>query len=243
MSVTVVSTYYKIPSKQPHSFYQEHLRRWFRAISVPVIFFTTPDVQCEIEDFGFPLEHVQFIHLPFDELVAWSKWGRAFWEQQCSIDVEKYHTPELAALWYEKKEFVKRAMKLSAADVFIWCDAGCARDDASEYAMRMFGKRSVSIPAGKLLMQKINYIPKKEFYTFPNKCIAGAIQAGNRDAWMNHMIAYDDTMVRYIDAGICCNMDQYVLLSSSNIFPHIYELIKPPSNLSINVWFFMLQTL
>lgn len=241
MSVTVVSTYYKIPSKQPHSFYREHLRRWFRAISVPVIFFTTPDIQYEIEEFGFSLEHVRFIHLPFNDLVAWSKWGRAFWEKQCDIDPEKYHTPELAAIWYEKKEFVKRAMSLSAADVFIWCDAGCVRNDASEHAMQTFCKRGLYPSPGKLLLQKLQHIPQREFYTYPDSCIAGSIQIGDREAWASHIINYDTILQLYDKSDISGNSDQYITLSLSNIYPNMYEYQLPPPNLYIDRWFFMLQ--
>jgi hypothetical protein len=75
-------------------------------------------------------------------------YGFGFFRDQCAVDPEKYHTPVLAAVWYEKKEFVKRAIEMvrlnRREDVvdrvpFIWCDAGCVRTDAWLPKVRSFG--------------------------------------------------------------------------------------------------------
>ena len=111
MATVVVSAFFKIPSKQPYSFYREHLTRWFRSIRCPVIFFTTPDVWDDIVSMGYDMSNVI---VQYETIEQWKAWelGREFWDRQKERDVESYHTPELAAIWYEKKEFIKRATDL-----------------------------------------------------------------------------------------------------------------------------------
>ncbi len=244
MRSCIVSAYYKIPSKKPHTFYREHLKRWFRSITQPIVFFTTPDVQSEIEEFGYSTTHIHFVHLPFEELVAWSILGRSFWVTQCNRDAEKYHTPEVAAIWYEKKEFVRRAMELTNADVFIWCDAGCIRDKICEEVAHQFGTRCLdSLNNGCLHLQNIRTYQTKSLYTYPDIGVACAIMAGNRDAWRNHSILYDNVVQKYDDAQTSCNSDQYVTMTCTQIQPELYTLHRNTAPSSIDEWFFFIQTL
>jgi len=216
------------------------MKRWFRSVHCPVIFFTTEDVKNEIEQMGIDLSHIQFQLMKFEELHAW-KLGRDFWERQKQRDVESYHTPELAAIWYEKKEFVKRAMELSEADVFIWCDAGCVRDDQSENAMQQFGKRQVWND-DRLHLQHIRDQPYKEHYVYPEYRIAGAILAGNRSAWRQFSELYDQVLQNYDTHGFCCNSDQYIMASCYDKTPSLFSLHKP-INTSVDSWFFFLDVI
>jgi hypothetical protein len=240
----IVSAYFKIPSKQPHEFYMKHMHRWFRAVSAPVIFFTSADVKAELDGYGYGAKpNVRIVAMDFADLTAWSRWGRAFWERQKERDSEKYHTPELAAIWYEKKEFVRRAMELdTAASVFVWCDAGCVRDQASETAMRLFGTRTqgISLDDGRLHLQHIRNQAKKEFYRFPEYRYAGAIIAGNRIAWARHYDVFDRVVRDYDDAGISANSDQYVMQRCADLVPEIYSEHFPPKEKTVDVWFFFL---
>lgn len=222
----------------------KHMHRWFRAVSAPVIFFTSADVKAELDSYGYGAKpNVRIVVMDFTELTAWSRWGRAFWERQKERDPEKYHTPELAAIWYEKKEFVRRAIELdTAASVFVWCDAGCVRDQASETAMRLFGTRGGLLDDGKLHIQHIKSIETRDFYRYPDMCIAGAILAGNRHAWQTHSAVYDEQNNRYDTAGVCANSDQYITRSCVNTTPELYALHTPPNNV-IDRWFFLLQVL
>jgi len=236
----IVSAYFKIPSKKPHSEYIEYMKRWFCAVQCPVIFFTTEDVKREIEDMGYNIPHVQFQLMKFEELHAW-RLGRDFWERQKQRDVESYHTPELAAIWYEKKEFVKRAMELSSADVFIWCDAGCVRNDNSETALQQFGNRQVWND-DRIHLQHIRDQPHKEFYTFPDSMVAGAIIVGNRTAWTQFSELYDQVLQIYDTNGVCCNSDQYIMASCYDSFPSLFSVHKPTNSI-VESWFFFLNVI
>jgi len=239
MRTLVVSAYYAIPSKKPHSEYKEYLKRWFRSIQCPVLFFTSSDLLAELQSLVPPLStNIQWRVLELREWHAWSL-GSSFWDRQKARDPESYHTPELAAVWYEKKEFVARAALLTDADVLVWCDAGCVRDDATEVAMRSFGLRDAPfLNDGTLHFQQINAIPRKPFYTFPDQYIAGAVLGGNRKAWAQYISAYDKVLHEYDAAGVCANMDQYVMARLCDQQTDACTL-HAPSN-SLNPWFFFI---
>ncbi len=242
MTTVLVTAYYKIPSKQPHSFYMEHIKRLIRSVTSSVIFFTTSDIQAEITEFGYDISHIQFVTLPFEDLSAWSKLGRDFWDRQKERDPELYHTPELGAIWYEKKEFVNRAMQLSNAQFFIWCDAGCIRDTNAEEAAIKFGLRNYKFTPGKLHIQKIRNIPEKIYYTHPDISIAGAIIAGDRIAWDKHSELYDSVLKEYDMAGIAAMSDQYVTNTCISMCPELYMPVIP-HQINVDEWFFFLQLL
>jgi hypothetical protein len=241
MKTVIVSAFFKIPSKKSYTFYYMHLYRWFRAISSSVIFFTTHDVWQDIVSMGHDLSNVQFHFMSVDDFKAWEL-GKDFWNRQTERDIEKYHTVELAALWYEKKEFVKRAMNISDADLFIWCDAGCVRNDISERAMMKFGSRNAPINDDRIHIQQIAQLPYNKFYVYPATKYAGAIIAGNRTAWINFEMIYRIVMFEYDENKISCNSDQYVMASCNDRMPNFFmEHMAPVSQ--IDHWFFFLEVL
>lgn len=240
----IVSAYFKIPSKQPHAFYVPHIQRFFRSLKARLIFFTTPDVEAEVRGWDLDLRHVQFVHTTIPELTAFQTYSPSFWARQKQRDPEPYHTPELAAVWFEKKEFVLRAMGMVDASVFIWCDAGCVRNAASEAALTAFGLRSaIDLQDGRLHLQQIRPIQAKAFYKYPDISIAGAIIAGNRTAWMVHASLYNESLNEYDSVGISGNSDQYVTLRCTDKRPPLYMLHRPPPDCAVDPWFFFLQTL
>jgi len=244
MATVVVSAYFQIPSKKPHAFYIPHLQRFFRSLKTPLVFFTTPDVEAEIRGWGFDLRTVQFIHTRIPDLTAFQTYSPSFWARQKQRDPEPYHTPELAAVWFEKKEFVLRAMTMVDAKVFIWCDAGCVRNAASEAALGIFGLRSATnLQDGRLHLQQIRPIQPKAFYQYPDVSIACAIIAGNRDAWTAHSALYNETLNEYDAFGTSGDSDQYVTLRCTDKRPLLYVLHPPPSDCPVESWFFFLQTL
>lgn len=235
----IVSAYYKIPSKASHDFYVENMKRWFRSIKSQVVFFTTDDIKHEIESWNISLDHVTFVMLTF----PWKK-GYEFWKRQKQRDIEAYHTPELGAIWYAKKEFVLHAIKLFPEErVFIWCDAGCIRNLNSELAARNgFGTRMIDdLDDGTLHLQKIRNIEMKTYYTYPDITIAGAIMAGNKTAWESHSSLYDHVLCDYDNNDICCNSDQYITQSCADRYPNRYTMHTPMK--VDDEWFFFLWIL
>jgi len=241
MSTVIVSAYYKIPSKAPHEKYLPYLLNFFRNVmSRPIVFFTTPDVIEEIQSHGITTDSVNIVYLPFEELMAFQRYGVDFWKRQKERDCEDYHTYQLGAIWYEKKEFVLRAIEIVKADIYIWCDAGCIRDDGLCIAARAFGSRNANVlNDNRLHLQQVDSYRKSDFYKFDYNCIAGAIIAGNEAAWKQYSQLYNTVLEKY-DANCVTGMsDQYVGLSCVDTNPELF-LMYPQSS-SINKWFKFLE--
>ena len=259
----IVSAYFKIPSKASHDFYLEHLQRFLSSIDGHIEFFTTPDLVELLTKMRGNLPITFHVMESIYELNAFKKFGYDFWKKQCIIDVEKYHTPEVAAIWYEKKEFVQKIINLYKinnpnldkpntdkpnidkpnTDIpIIWCDAGCVRDDNWLNIIHTFGKNTCVIPKNKLLLQTHNNIPKEKIYfQYPDTYIAASIIAGYPDTWIKCSELYDNTVFEYNKNNICCNSDQYIWASTINKNHKMFELVQVKE--CINKWFYFLEYL
>jgi hypothetical protein len=254
-SVTIVSAYYKIPSKRSHEFYMNAMNNFFTITKKSrVVFFTTEDLLPELQTKAGPF--VQFYVLPIESWTAWTVHpsGSDFWARQHELDAEKYHIPDLSALWFEKKEFVWRAMQIDKwTDRFLWCDAGCVREEIDFAATQQgygFGHRlaiSDSLDKKRLHIQSMKHTKNREakqpFYSYPFQHIAGAIQIGTRDVWSRHRDLYNKVLFEYDKVGISGNSDQYVLLRCAETYPELYEIHEPPTQSLVNPWFHMLAWL
>jgi hypothetical protein len=223
----VVSAYFKIPSKQNHEWYIPHIVRFFRGITANTVFFTTPDVIKEVQKHT-STDHVKIVYMTFDDCHALGEeYGREFWERQYSRDTEKYHSPELGVIWYEKREFVRKAMAIIPdADVYIWCDAGCVRDEMSEKCFKFFGHRErINTNDGRIHLQQVEpATADSTFYIFPNCFIGGAIICGNKTAWEMYRCVYDDSLKQYDRREIPAISDQYVTQRCVHTSPDLFVL-------------------
>jgi hypothetical protein len=240
MNTCIVSAYYKIPSKQSHDWYLPYLINWFKTIRGNIIFFTTLDVVEEINNF-VNLSQIKFCILPFEELAANIK-GKDFWIRQYARDEERYHSPQLGMIWYEKRHFIYKAMRLeSSADIFIWCDAGCIRDSLSTELGKYLGTRNLDVNNNKIHLQLVNPFILKQFYTFPDSFIAGAIICGNRSAWLDYINIYEVVLDEYDNKGISGLSDQHVTNRCIILNPGLFQLYSNPTE--VNIWFKFLELL
>lgn len=242
MTVCVVSAFYKIPSKMPYDWYLPNIVNFFKSVkAVPVVFFTTPDVIEDIQQYT-TTEHVKIIYLPFEDLNAFKKHGVEFWERQKLRDKQEYHTYQLGAVWYEKKEFVLRAIDINPCDIYIWCDAGCIRDQLSVTLSSTFGTRTTyDLNDNRMHIQQVNDDQKETFYTFSYRFVAGALIAGNVRAWKEYSELYDSTLLKYDMNGVPGTSDQYITKSCIDDRPELFVLY--PHNSTIDHWFKFLEML
>jgi hypothetical protein len=205
-----------------------------------IIFFTTLDVVEELKNY-VDISHVKFCILPFEELIANLK-GIDFWNRQYARDVERYHSPQLGMIWYEKRHFIYKAMKLdSEAEVFIWCDAGCIRDSLSAEMGKYLGTRNLDLNNNKIHLQLVNQFISKDFYTFPDSFIAGAIICGNRTAWLEYINIYELILDEYDNKEISALSDQHVTNRCIILNPSLFQLYPNPTQ--VNIWFKFLELL
>ena len=247
---TVITAYYPIRSKHPVDRYIEWIRDFWPNISCPLVFFTSPEL---VPFFGNMFEgrkSTLVIGLPFAELAAVQKLDPQIWEQTAQLDHETGHSPELYAIWYEKKEFVLRVAEKNpfGSDSFVWCDAGICRFKEWLPHLKEFPRRDM-VPSGKMLVLRINPFEGVVEDGVPGRfekmiTVGGGILAGDASSWISWSKAYDEMLVKYVQAGRFIGKDQNIMASMILDRPDLVIMIDPPGVLdSIQLWFYLLFVL
>jgi hypothetical protein len=246
----IVSAYFKIPSKKSHTFYLEHLYRFFDFLQGnEIVFFCTSEMKVEILNFRLDFSKVLFILCDFNDLPILKKFPISFWEKHKNIDIETYHTPELGIIWASKKEFLCRATEIyPSTDWFLWVDAGCVRVDSWKEPCKQLFKRTTLEPG--VYLQNLNPLPKgQEYFQCTGEYwIAGGLIYAHRDYIHTFSNVYDTMLKRYDDVGVSCISDQYIMASIVNKNSEtylktidFYDLQNEFKNMVPSEWFFFLS--
>ena len=250
---TVVSAYYPIKSKFGMEKYAEWIQGFWPKTQCPLIFFTDPSISPQFEQlFKDRQAPTKVIGLPFDRLAAFRKLSPSVWHDTHQIDHERdRHSPELYAVWYEKKEFVLRAIELNpfGSEHFVWCDAGICRYPDWTAQLQAF-PRHETIPTGKMLVLRIN--PFDSQPPPPDKhgirgdftqgaSVGGGILASDISGWREWNKHYDAMLMRYLLAGRFIGKDQNIMASMILERPDSVVLVDPPPVMnSVQLWFYLL---
>jgi glycosyltransferase involved in cell wall biosynthesis len=224
--VTVVSAYYPFKSKFDISQYMKWLEFW-KSQPCKLVFFTSVEFVPLIENLRSEFsEKTKVVGLPFEELVAFQKYSKEFWIQQKQLDFEDYHTYELYAIWYEKKEFVRKAILANYFNTnkFVWCDAGICRDDKWIPHIKTF-PISYKIPDNKFLVLRITDFEIYDDF-FKINCVGGGILAASKNVWLEFCSAYDIMIQKYVSKNKFVGKDQSIIASMIKEEPHKFQLVN-----------------
>ena len=239
--ITVVTAYYSMKSKFSISDYMKWLDFW-KDQPCNLVFFTSPEYVPLIENLRKNYkEKTKVIGLDFNNLEAFQKYGKDFWIQEKIKDYEEYHTPELYAIWYEKKEFVKKAIILNpfSTNKFVWCDAGICRMDVWREHIRKF-PLSYTIPNDKFLLLRITDFEKHEDF-FKINCVGGGILAARKELWLEFSDLYDNMLKKYIKQNKFVGKDQSIIASLVKENPNFFHLVKRLDSMdNFTCWFTLL---
>jgi hypothetical protein len=246
---TVVSAYYPIPSKFKPDKYLEWIMAFWPKISCPLIFFTDPAIAPKFEELLRGRGPTAVIGLPFHELSAFQKLSPMAWAEAHLIDHERdKHSPELYAIWYEKKEFVARAIEMNpfGSDHFVWCDAGICRFPEWIPQLQAFPRRE-AIPTGAVLALRISPFDQpmcadgiRGDFTLGSS-VGGGILAADKTGWKLWSKAYDEMLLRFCLAGRFIGKDQNIMGSMILERPELALIVDPPAAMSsIQRWFYLL---
>ena len=184
------------------------------------------------------------IPLPIGELTAVKKWGST-WIETAKKDHETNHSPELYCMWYEKKEFVLRAIEMGAfgAKKFVWCDAGILRFSNWIPHIQTFPEDG-RIADGKMtLLSLVPFSEGDNVNTDFQKVnrIGGGIQAADAATWKWWSIQYDSMMIQYQLSDRFVGKDQNLMSSLCLLHADRVQLISPPLELDgYTKWFWLL---
>jgi hypothetical protein len=254
---TVVSAYYPIPSKFPPERYLEWIRSFWPAMRCPLVFFTEPALVPQMEQVlagrGAP---TQVRGLPFAELTAVRALSPAVWMDAEQRDPERGggHSPALYALWYEKKEFVRRVIEENpfGTETFVWCDAGIGRHPSWIPHLQHF-PLEVKVPRGRMLLLNIAPFEEADCALRPDGIrgefsrvnrVGGGILASDRAGWAAWSAVYDAMFMRYYLAGRFVGKDQSIMASALVEDPDLVLLVQPPEFMQpVEKWFYLLFVL
>jgi hypothetical protein len=241
--VTVVSAYYELKSKYSPSEYRKWIRLFLENCPCHLVFYTdeafAPFVSECREHYK---DRTQIMILPREKWVSTETFDPKFWKNQHQLDPEySIHSPELYKVWFEKKEFVKRAITLNPFQhsTFVWCDAGICRSSAMVPLLKQFPvvKRIPTDRIGLLNVAPFS-VNDENFQTFPNGVklqgdltgkmrIGGGVLAGSAQAWKLFDIAFDTVMDKYIQAGLFCGKEQIILGTLVLENRNLVSLVEP----------------
>ena len=241
--VSVVSAYYPVKSKNSVEEYLKWLEFW-KHIPCNLVFFTTPELVEQIKNIRNGIEdRTRVIPLPFSELEAFKRYGTDMWINEKSKDHEEYHTPELYALWYEKKEFIRKAIELNPfiSSKFVWCDAGICRHP--EWIPRLLQfPRSDRISENKFMVLRITDFENETDFQQIN-CVGGGILAATKEIWLKYYYKYDNMLLTYLENNKFVGKDQSIIASIIQMEPDFFELVPIISEFKDNgylCWFSLL---
>jgi hypothetical protein len=256
MKATVVSAFYVMNSKFPPAQYMNWIQTFLYNIPCHLVFFTDEDLIPMLESMRHPfMDRTKFIALPREQWTAYTKYGKSFWASQHTIDHEKaIHSPDLYAIWYEKKEFVKRAIELNPFkhNYFIWCDAGAFRYPEWIPELKNFGGPGIDqvIPGNRLVVLQVEPFSSEDEEDFlidqigkfdhVNR-IGGGIQGGTEESWHQWSNLYDAKLQQRVDKRMFVGKDQTIMAALVSQYPNAVKVI--PANRSIrDHWFTLLFT-
>ena len=239
--VTVVSAYYPMKSKFSISDYMKWLDFW-KEQPCNLVFFTSLEFVPLIENLRKNFkEKTKIIGLEFGDLEAFQKYRKEFWIKEKEKDFEEYHNHELYAIWYEKKEFVKKAIELNpfSTNKFVWCDAGICRMDFWKEHIRKF-PLSYIIPDNKFLLLRITDFEQHDDFLKIN-CVGGGILAARKELWLELCENYDSMLKKYIEQNKFVGKDQSIIASLVKENPYFFHLVKRVDSMDdFTCWFTLL---
>jgi hypothetical protein len=251
---TVVTAFYDMPSKFPKETYINWIRNFFENVPCNLVVFLEEQNRLLVEQMRSKYaDRTKIIILPRANWTANTHWPQQMWEEQLAKDTEKnIHSPDLYKIWYEKKEFVLRAIELNPfnSDKYVWCDAGLVRSEETKLWMYNF-PRAQRIPEDRMLLLQIDPFTEDDcvlqqdglYGNFQNKNrIGGGIQAATKSTWKSWAKRYDVMMQNYLTAKRFVGKDQSIMASLILEEPTSALCIKPPKGRyshPIDCWFFL----
>ena len=129
MSCTIVTAYYRVPSKYPNAQYRVWIHNFMTNLpSMQCVVYTNQETYKSVFADRYPeTDKRKYRFVELEDFVV-SKYD---WKYDYAIDHEKNvgHSPELYKIWAEKSFFLQRAMKenIYGTDYFFWNDIGLFR--------------------------------------------------------------------------------------------------------------------
>lgn len=254
---TIVTAYYKFPSKHSHDKYNEWMRNMLENLVSPIVIFTDVETKDQIEDYRKRYMHITDIIIkPFNELLMYKY--LSVWNQQLELDPEKHiHNTNLYIIWNEKLNFVKLAKDRNVfnSQWFLWMDIGCFRNrrEVNDIELHRLSnwpsnERLETLPKNKLSLVRTSNAFTPNNYNYDDNKITntdlkhmisghvGGLFVIHRDAIDEIHTLYYEMIDKYIQHNRFAGKDQNVLANLCVAYPDHFNLIDPNYGCA---WFYL----
>ena len=251
---TIVTCYYKSPSKHSLNSYQEWMTNFLTTVDNEMIIF------CDIESFDYisalrkPFEESTHIYVyPLEDMYCAYPQYMKYWEKDLERDIEKHiHNKNLYMIWNEKSMFIHRAMSINPfeTDFFMWCDIGCFRYP-EELSLFKDGWPSDTFlrTACKDKMYFLNITPfeSEDFVKKENGLtrsfeyvtrIGATMFLGHKDIFETWIETFYKYMNLYMMNNYFTGKDQNIIATIYALHPELFRLVQPVEGEG-NPWFYL----
>lgn len=242
MSVSLVSCYYKLPSKHSHSNYDSWIKNLLKNINSNIIIFTSKDLIEYLENIGNHNKNMIIIEKELETMPLVQKYDDEFWKNQEKIDKNKKcgRTKYCFQIWNSKFDFLKLAIEMNPfnSDKFIWNDIGSMRDNN-------YCKNLVNYPNyDKVSKDKLDIVLLRDYnntsqmFFEEEMHLSGAMFGGGKEIILElHKLFYIYFEI-YVKSNRFIGCDQQIM---STLFLKNRESFNEiiPINPIVNKWFYL----
>ena len=236
--LTIVSAFFPMKSKFPSQQYLQWIAPFWSQVDCNLVFFTSEEYLSLME--SIRSKKTKVITMEFDQCEAYKKLSKAFWIDQEKKDHEACHSADLYAVWYEKKEFVKKAIQLNPfhTNKFVWMDAGICRSESWIPHIKMF--YSFKVPNDSFLITKITDFENEEDLQIKNS-VGGGILGGTKEMWNQYSERYDAILQKFVKDNKFVGKDQTLIATMYKEDPSFFTMIRRPTHFDDHMcWFTLL---
>jgi len=212
---TIVSAYYNISSKHPHSQYVQWMAN-FLSLRDCMVIFVSPDMVGLVTSLRPPSYPSLILPRPLESFKTRAILDSLGWERQEAMDRElgAGHSRQLYWIWNEKTEMLKMASDLNPflSSFFVWLDIGAVRHSNYNH-QKLINNRPEE--EGVLLLQVEPFSSSEleaDYHDFSkvNRIGGGTIGCGKQSLSLWHE-AYYDTIKKYLQQDKFVGKDQSVM--------------------------------
>lgn len=239
---TIVTAYFKIPSKHSFKEYDEWSANML-SLQDPMVIYTTEDLVPTMKRLrAHAMERTLVVPMKLkDTWIARNQNNTNYWEGQLQKDPEKaiHRSYRLFWIWLSKSWFVNDAIGKNPfkSALFVWSDIGSFR--TTEYNGKLLVAHPEIVPASAMLIMSSRTPTITTPWPVKGKdsvWVAGAHMAGRIDAWTQFHRAFKATILGYVDRGLFVGEDQAVIQSTCQQHTSLCAVVTPDM-VKGNVWF------
>ncbi len=253
-NITLVSCYYKIPSKRTHNEYDLYISNLLRNIRGNMVIYTSEDLVDYLNGYVQNKSNVLIIVKPFDTIRLYNEYSH-IWEQQERMDrqITTGRSKFCYILWNSKLDFIKETIESNPfnSDKFMWLDIGSVRTyNIFNYLLRFPIYENVS--RNKIDIVLIQDYQNREQRFFQDEIHLGGLYAGGKDILLRFHQLFYEKFNEYLQNNKFVGCDQQIISSVYLENPDMFNIINPhqnntteegkliPLQTNIDVWFYLL---